>query len=97
MPNPNSRRWAEPQRISSRFFHFLQVKRNRVAALTYQHRKIEEGKCYHSVRYCETHLTACRDRARVKSKKTQQVAARPALRELSLRWAEVGEEQKSND
>jgi hypothetical protein len=50
---------------------------HRTAAVTYQNRNIEDGKCCvcpnplvrNSVRYCETHLAACRDRARVRAKK----------------------------
>jgi hypothetical protein len=50
---------------------------HRTAALTYQRRNREEGKCaicpqplaHNSVRYCETHLAACRDRARARAKK----------------------------
>jgi hypothetical protein len=50
---------------------------HRTAVITYQRRNIEEGKCcvcpnplaHHSVRYCEKHLAACRNRARVRAKK----------------------------
>ena len=54
------------------------VKANHVAAsMRYQERNVGEGKCCdcteplarNSVRYCETHLAACRDRARVRAKK----------------------------
>jgi hypothetical protein len=50
---------------------------HRTAAVTYQNRNIAEGKCcdcpnplaHHSVRYCDTHLAVCRDRARVRATK----------------------------
>jgi hypothetical protein len=50
---------------------------HRTAALTYQHRNREEGKCaicpqplaHNSVRYYETHLAVCRNRARARAKK----------------------------
>jgi hypothetical protein len=50
---------------------------HRTAALTYQRRNREEGKCaicpqplaHNSVRYCETHLAVCRDRARARGEK----------------------------
>jgi len=50
---------------------------HRTAAVTYQNRNIKEGKCSicptplasNSVRYCERHLAACRDRARARAKK----------------------------
>jgi hypothetical protein len=50
---------------------------HRTAAVTYQKRNIEDGKCCvcpmplarNSVRYCEKHLAACRDRARARAKK----------------------------
>ena len=50
---------------------------HRTAAVTYQSRNIEEGKCSicpmplarNSVRYCEKHLAACRDRARARAPK----------------------------
>jgi hypothetical protein len=54
------------------------VKANHVAAsIRYQERNVEEGKCCdcpeplarNSVLYCETHLAAYRDRARVRAKK----------------------------
>ena len=49
---------------------------HRTAAVTYQKRNIEDGKCCvcpmplarNSVRYCERHLAACRDRARARAK-----------------------------
>jgi hypothetical protein len=49
---------------------------HRTASMTYQERNIAEGKCSvcprllarHSVRYCEKHLAACRERARQKSR-----------------------------
>lgn len=52
-------------------------KAHRTASLTYQQRNIEEGKCCvcpmplapNSVRYCEKHLAACRNRTRVRAKK----------------------------
>jgi hypothetical protein len=50
---------------------------HRTAAVTYQNRNIQDGKCCvcpnplarNSVRYCETHLAVCRDRARARAKK----------------------------
>ena len=50
---------------------------HRTASVTYQKRNLEEGKCCdcpmplarNSVRYCNRHLKACRDRARVRAKK----------------------------
>jgi hypothetical protein len=47
---------------------------HRTASVTYQKRNIDEGKCCdcpqplgrHSVRYCDKHLKACRERARAK-------------------------------
>jgi hypothetical protein len=50
---------------------------HRTAAITYQQRNIEEGKCCvcpmplarNSVRYCEKHLAACRNRARARAAK----------------------------
>jgi hypothetical protein len=50
---------------------------HRTASVTYQNRNIEEGKCSicpkplapNSVRYCEKHLAACRNRARARSER----------------------------
>ena len=50
---------------------------HRTASMTYQKRNVEEGKCCvcplplarNSVLYCEKHLTACRERARVRARK----------------------------
>jgi hypothetical protein len=55
---------------------------HRTAAATYQNRSIAEGKCCdcpeplarNSVRYCETHLKACRERARARAKEPQAAA-----------------------
>jgi hypothetical protein len=52
-------------------------KAHRTAAVTYQKRNIAEGKCCdcpqplapNSVRYCEKHLGACRDKARLRASK----------------------------
>jgi hypothetical protein len=54
---------------------------HRTASVTYQKRNIEEGKCcvypnplaHHSVRYCEKHLAACRDRARLRAPKRKKL------------------------
>jgi hypothetical protein len=54
---------------------------HRTAAVTYQKRNIEEGKCCdcpeplarNSVRYCEKHLSACRNRARLKAPKRKKL------------------------
>jgi len=53
---------------------------HRTASITYQKRNIEDGKCCvcpnplapNSVRYCEKHLAACRDRARVRAKRVNK-------------------------
>lgn len=50
---------------------------HRTAAITHQQRNIKEGRCCvcptplapNSVRYCEKHLAACRNRARARAKK----------------------------
>jgi hypothetical protein len=53
---------------------------HRTASLTYQKRNVAEGKCCvcptplarNSVLYCEKHLAACRERARVRARKRRE-------------------------
>jgi hypothetical protein len=75
---------------------------HRTAAITYQRRNIEEGRCCvcpnplaaNSVRYCEKHLAANRNRARIRAAKRKKllpyaVGAQRQIVKLSNRLAET--------
>jgi hypothetical protein len=78
---------------------------HRTASFTYQQRNIKEGRCCvcpmplarNSVRYCEKHLAACRNRARVRAKKLNKPPHGRAPGTLAaLAVSRKNQKQKSN-